>query len=221
MFLADPNQNPVPHDLMKVRRLSASAFYNATLSPSAIWTTSAFAYNTRRNWRRQNYDRADLGRPYLSMAGDLSIPGGAVYLLDSSNSKNREYDVLGVQTGAGWQHQLGGLRNKLDVGLRYMQEGADDKDIAGERFNSPTGALTIDERRTGRAFSAFVQNRFFLTQKLVFTPGVRLEKFEARRHIFRQPMDNPDRAAAGGRRYREPARYYRSHPGRGALLRRA
>lgn len=184
-FFRNPHQNVVPDDRLGVRRTSASMAHTLTLTPSALLHSSVFAYNTVRDWRRQNFDRSDKGKPYLSVEGDPSVPGGAVYLLDSNVSRNRAFTVLGAQTQLGYEHRAWGMRQKLDTGIRYVYEETDDKEIEGTPHDSATGTLRADDDRFGKAFSAFFQNRMFLTSKVVFTPGVRWEHYRYMRHIQR------------------------------------
>lgn len=188
-FVRDPNENSVPSDLLKVRRKSGSVSHTMVASPAAVLSTNVFAYNTVRNWRRQNFDREDRGRTYLSIEGDPTIPGGAVYLLDSNRHRNREFTVAGWQTQFGLEHRFGGLRQKLDAGVRYIYEEADDQEIDATRFDATTGSLRSDDDRFGRAFSTFAQNRMFLTSSVIFTPGVRLERYRYTRHIQRIPIN--------------------------------
>ncbi len=192
MFQQDPNQNAVPGDDLKVRRYSGSLSHTAAISPNAVWNTTLFAYNTVRNWGRQDWERADGGRSYLGVAGDPSVAGGAIFLLDSTGNRNRQFNVLGAQTGAKFEHNLGGIRNSLDFGVRYIYEDAKDQHIDGEGFRSRTGVLREDEDRFGKAFSAHLQNRFHFGDRVIFTPGVRLENYTQERHILRQRMRQPD-----------------------------
>ena len=189
MFLADPTQNAVPNDLLGVRRYSGSIAHTTGLSPNAVLMTTFFAYNTVRNWRRQDWDRGDIGRDYLGIAGDPTILGGGVFLRNSTGNRNREFQVVGIQSNLSYEHRWGEIRNKLDTGIRYLYEDADDKRINGDRFDSSTGLIRDYEDRFGNAVSVFVQNRFFLTQKLILTPGVRIEKYGYERHILRQRVD--------------------------------
>ena len=183
MFEQDPGQNAVPGDFLKVRRFTGSVLHTATLSPRAVLSSSFFSYDTVRNWRRQDFDRADLGRAYLGVAGDPSIPGGAIYLRDSAGNRNRAFRVWGAQSNLSLEHNLWGRRNKLDSGARYVREKHDDAFIAGSTTTNSTGLLRDDEDRFGNAFSFYAQNRIFLTDKLVFTPGIRFEHYEYTRHI--------------------------------------
>lgn len=188
MFEREPNQNPVPGDELAVRRQSGSVNHTYAVTPNAIWNTSAFAYQTVRNWGRQDFDRSAGNRNYLAVVGDLSIPGGALFLRDSAGNRNREFSVAGMQTGVSAYHNLFGLRNKLDAGVRYIYEEAQDQRINGQGFRARTGVLRDDEDRFGKALSAYVQNKFHFGDRVVLTPGVRLESYNQERHIVRAPV---------------------------------
>jgi len=203
MFLANPDQNPVPSDFLKVKRLSASASHSMAVNPNLVWSSSLFGYATTRDWARADFDRAAAtGRQYRAIFGDTSIPGGAIFVRNTALDRNRQFQVFGAQTGISMQHQLGGIRNALDAGIRYIGERMDDQQLEGSTFSARTGALRDDEDRYGRAFSAFIQNRFFLTRRLTFTPGVRLEHYDYERYILRAVVGgvttNVDRRAADG-----------------------
>jgi Fe(3+) dicitrate transport protein len=185
MFDRDPAQNAVPGDDLKVGRESGSLSHTYVLNPHALWSTSVFAYHTVRNWGRQDWDRSDQGRDYLGVFGDDSIPGGAVFLRDSAGNRNREFYVAGVQSGLSIDHDFGGRRNKLDLGLRYIYEKAGDQRIDAPGFRARSGDIRDDEDRFGKAFSGFVQNRFYLGDRWIVTPGVRFEHYNQQRHITR------------------------------------
>jgi Fe(3+) dicitrate transport protein len=185
MFDQDPNQNAVPGDDLAVSRQSGSLLHTLALSPQAVLSSSVFAYHTVRNWGRTDFDRGDQGRNYLAVFGDPSIAGGAVFLRNSSGNRNREFTVAGAQTGVAADHGLFGVRSRLDAGFRYVYEEAQDQHINGETYRSRTGVLRDDEDRFGRAFSAYVQNRFRLGERLTVTPGVRFERYSYERFIQR------------------------------------
>lgn len=203
MFLANPDQNPVPSDFLKVKRLSASASHSMAVNPNLVWSSALFGYTTTRDWARADFDRAAAaGRQYSGTFGDTSVPGGAIFVRNTALDRNRQFQVFGAQTAVSMQYALGGVRNALDAGIRYIGERMDDQQLEGNSSSARTGALRDDEDRYGHAFSAFMQNRFFLTKRLTFTPGVRLEHYDYERHILRAVVGgvatNVDRRAGDG-----------------------
>ncbi len=181
MFDADPNQNAVPNDMLDVERKAASVSHAYVISPRVVWSTALFTYVTKRFWKRQDFDRSDRGRNYLGVFGDASVPGGALFLRDSAGNRNREFEVFGAQSGARVEHGYG----SLDFGLRYVYEKARDQRVNGTPFNARNGIVRDDEKRAGRAFSAYLQNRFKLGSRVTVTPGLRLENYNQQRRILR------------------------------------
>jgi len=188
MYLADPNQNPVPSDFLKVRRFNGSLAHTMAVSPSVVWSSSLFAYSTVRDWARADFDRANGGRQYHAIFGDTSVPGGAIYVRNSTLNRNRQFGVYGMQTGLSAQRSWLGVRHSIDSGIRYVAEKMDEQQVEGSAYNARTGALRDDEDRYGRAFSAFVQDRIAITPRFTLTPGVRLERYAFQRHILRTPV---------------------------------
>lgn len=182
MFERDAGQNPVPSDTLDVERRSVALTHNFTFSPNAVVSSAAFLYTTKRFWGRQDFDRSDRGRAYLDIAGDPSVPGGAVYLRDSAGNRNRSFDVYGAQTNYGWQHRYG----QLNLGVRYIREEAHDRRVNGDSFNAKTGIIRDDEFRYGNALAGYLQNRFQLGSRLTLTPGVRFVHYNQERHITRK-----------------------------------
>ncbi len=184
-FEQNPNANVVPHDRLNVRRYSGSLTHTMALSANAVWNNAFYGYDTTRNWGRQDFDREDRGRDYVGIAGDPSIPGGAVFLRDSAGNRNRQFRVFGAQSGVAWHHSLGGLRGKLDTGVRYIHERAEDRRINGAPFDARTGELRDGEFRYGNAFSGYLQERIHFGRRVILTPGLRVEHYDYERDIYR------------------------------------
>jgi Fe(3+) dicitrate transport protein len=185
-FDQDPDQNVVPTDELRVRRLSGSLHHRRVLSDRALLTTTGFAYRTDRFWRRQDFDRApNASRTYLRVAGDQSIPGGAVFLRSSAGSRDRAFQVAGLESRLMLEHRLFGLRHAFEGGGRFLYERAVDQHVNWSAPVGGTPAVRDSERRPARAFSAFAQNRLFLGGRVTLTPGVRVEQYRYTRHILR------------------------------------
>ncbi|MBK5294512.1 MAG: TonB-dependent receptor [Acidobacteriia bacterium] len=190
-YRRNANDNAVPADFLAVRRYAASLQHHLVLSPRAVLSSSGFAYTTKRNWRRQDFDRAPApGARYLSIAGDPSIAGGAVYLRNSSGNNNREFDVAGLESRLGMEHRLFGLHARMEAGMRYVYEEHRDQRIDGSTHTASSGVIREDEVRNGGGLSGFVQDRIFFHSRFSITPGLRLERYAYERHILRQRVNN-------------------------------
>lgn len=199
MFEADPNQNPAQYDWFRLRRYSASVVHTWTIVPRVQLRTAVYGYMTDRDWTRQRYDRVPIpGLLYARIAGDQSIPGGAIFLRDASLSNNRSYQVFGVEPKLQARFQIGPFRNELDAGVRFLYERAllsvllggpvydNGMYVLGSGQSTRGGENSSEEQRDGWALAAYVQDRFFLTDRLQITPGLRLENYNYSRLTRRE-----------------------------------
>ncbi len=185
-FAADSGHNPVPDDRLDIERLFASLHGRFALGSRTVMTTSAFAYRTTRYWRRQDYDRrAVAGRRYLRIDGDPSVAGGAVFLRDSSGSRDRAFDVAGTETRLVTDRTWRGRAMSIEAGARLLHERATDQYLQWNGVTGGSFTLRDDERRPGLGASAFVQQRLALSPALTLTPGVRFEHYRYTRDIRR------------------------------------
>jgi Fe(3+) dicitrate transport protein len=175
-----------PDDRLDIRRYSASVTHDYFFSDNVRLKTTAFGYTTTRNWSREDFDNSPVdGRIYNRIVGNPGTPGGAIYFRNSTGNRNRQFEVLGVEPRLSVNYEFADLRNELDTGVRYLYERAFEQRVDGTPNQPTSGLLRDDEIRTGRAFSAYVQNRLFLSNDLTITPGIRLEYFNYERDIFR------------------------------------
>jgi Fe(3+) dicitrate transport protein len=170
MFAENPHQHPASDDLLHVRRLAASATHDLVLGRGATLRTTGFGNTTFRNWSRQNFSRTDGGTTLTFQPG--------------TGNRDRSFEVLGLEPRLQWNHRPFGIRNETDAGVRVLREKAYDGFTMGTTGTARNGTLRDYEVRTGMAYSAYLQNRFFLHGETVqVVPGVRFESFDYERHI--------------------------------------
>lgn len=175
-----------PDDELNIRRYSVNATYDYVFSPAASLRTTVFAYTTSRNWRRQEFGRTAATTNRTGVVfGDTTVPGGALYMRNQTGNRNRQFEVAGVEPRFSMSYVVGETRNELDLGVRFLYERAFEQLVLGTTYNSSSGNMRDDEIRTGYARSAFVQNRVYVTEQFVVSPGIRFESFSYNRHIMR------------------------------------
>ena len=175
-----------PGDLLPVRRYHSSLTHDWSISPAFKLKTTAFAYTTTRNWLRQEFSSNPSAANQTGVVwGDPNIPGGAVFMLNTSGNRNRQFEVAGIETRSSWKTQIAGKENTLDVGLRFMYERALEQFIIGAKADASAGNMRDNEVRTGLAYSVFAQDKLEISDKFSLTAGVRLEVFDYERHILR------------------------------------
>lgn len=171
--------HPAPDDQLAVRRYSLSATHDHFFTPNFRLKTTVFGYTTTRNWSRQDFRTSS--RPqdtYIRTLGDL-------YFFDRTGNRNRNFEVMGIEPRFSSTFRISEFRNELDFGFRYVFERAYEQRIDGTTARPTSGTLRDDEVRSGSAYSAYIQDRVFLTEELTVTPGVRFEHFAYKRDVHR------------------------------------
>lgn len=171
MFAADPDQHPAPNDRLRVRRYAASATHDLDLGGGATLRTTGYGYTTMRDWQRQDFG--------------YSADGSAVVLSPTTGNRNRSFEVAGIEPRLRWNHALFGFRSELDAGARAQVERAYDAEILGSTPTSRTGVIRDYEIRGGNALAAYMQNRFFLGDRVQLVPGFRVESYSYDRNVLR------------------------------------
>ncbi|WP_439482878.1 TonB-dependent receptor domain-containing protein [Cyclobacterium plantarum] len=179
-----------PDDNLDVKRYSLSFSHKYKINKNINIRTIAYGYTTTRNWNRQDFSINNDNQAPSNWTGvvwgDLDIPGGAIFMRDGTGNRNREFEVAGFEPRLEIAHQLFNLNNFLTVGTRFLYERAFEQRINGTKAGVKSGALVEDEVRTGRAISAYAQNKIKLTEKFEMNAGLRMERFNYERDIFRR-----------------------------------
>jgi Fe(3+) dicitrate transport protein len=175
-----------PHDNLDVRRYSASAVHDYRINEQTKLSTILFGYTTTRNWRRQDFSSSSTASNQTGVVfGDESLPGGAIYMRNRTGNRNRQFEVAGIDPRLSSRFFIGTMQNHLDAGVRFMFERAFEQRVNGQTADAVSGNLQDDEVRTGKAASAYLQNKFLVSESLAFTAGFRFESLFYERSILR------------------------------------
>ena len=179
-----------PDDQLDVKRYSLSFSHIYRFNKNVKLRTIAFGNNTIRNWNRQDFSVNNNNTPPANWTGvvwgDVEVPGGAIFMRNGTGSRNREFEVAGIEPRLEVTHNFLQRNNELIVGTRYLYERAFEQRINGTKAGVRSGNLVEDEVRTGNAISAYIQNKIDLTDKFNINAGVRLENFTYDRDINRR-----------------------------------
>lgn len=171
-----------PNDLLPVRRYHFSATHQYKLSSQWQWNTTAFAYTTTRNWRRQDFSTSAAAANRTGVVwGDATVPGGALYMLKTNGHRNREFGVAAIESQLKWKT----AKQLLQAGIRLLAERADEQFLIGSKPDAVGGNLRDVEQRKGKAISLYVHDKLAITKKLEINVGLRFEHFDYSRNILR------------------------------------
>lgn len=177
--------NLAPNDNLDIRRYLASISHNLIINNNIVLNTVVYGYTTTRNWLRQDFSRKPHNNQTGQIFGDTNITHGAIYMLNSTGGRNRQFEVFGIEPRISCNYSFLSLRNELKTGIRFLYEKAFEQMIIGNKQNALSGQMRDNETRTGNAFSGYFQNRIFLNDDIIVTPGLRIEHFVYERKIVR------------------------------------
>ena len=190
-----------PNDELNVRRYSISATHDYYFNSKTRLKTTVFAYTTTRNWSRQDFSlNTSSNNPPANWTGvtwgDTTVPGGAVFMRNSTGNRDRQFEVAGIETKFNKEFNIGKLENDFSVGARFIYERAFEQRINGAKADAKSGSMQNNEIRTGLGTSIYAHNNFKIHKMFTITAGVRGELFAFERSILR--ANNIDTSIVNG-----------------------
>jgi Fe(3+) dicitrate transport protein len=177
-YLDGATYNPAPDDYFLTGRRSLDVNHEWQISETANLKTLIFGSETYRDYWRYGTNNAD------------SATAGRWVYTDSLNGNNRSFDRIGVDSRLNLQHQLFGIANESEIGVRFMNESMDDQTIAATRATPRSGTVNKDVVDTADSVAVHAQNRFLITDSFALIAGVRAEHYEQSRHDKRGTGNN-------------------------------
>mgnify|MGYP003859015333 FL=1 len=175
-----------PLDRLPIKRYSISATHKIYVNPRFSLQTTAFGYTISRNWQRQDFTfNAATPNKSGQIWGDAGVSNGAIYMLNSSGNRNRNFAVAGIEPQLKWEYTFLNTQNELQSGIRYLYEQAEEQFVLGQQANASAGDMRDSEVRRGNALSFYAQNKITINPKLSLNVGVRYENFNYERQILR------------------------------------
>lgn len=177
---ADHRQNKAVNDKMYLTRSSFDINHEMDLGGGATWKNLLYWNTAQRDWWREGH----------SQATGVSVMSGR------SDGRERKFDVMGLDSRLAMPHQAFGIKNDLDLGLRFHWEKMHNQRLEGAAGQpavhviDPTrnnanaiNGVREDDVRKADAIALFAQNRFHLSDATTVTPGVRVESYRQQRDI--------------------------------------
>jgi len=168
-FIHTPTKNPAPDDQFLSNRTSFDINHELEINTGTKLKTLLYWSHLERNfWRRDVATKTRQGTYFVEC-------GGAAYCV---TGRNRNFDMLGLDSRLFTHYQALGIQNETEVGIRLHSETMSNKT---ERSNAGpkarTGITTGNENNDAKAIALYLQNRFLFTDQFAVTPGVRVESY--------------------------------------------
>lgn len=173
-YRAGKTYNPAPDDYYLTDRNAFDVNHEWHLSDRATLTTLMYWSEVTRDYWRYNVDT-----PASNAAGRW------VYT-DDLTGNNRSFERYGIESRLALDHNLFGLTNEAEFGVRFMKEESDDTRIRATRAQDRTGINDRHRIDSAESVAGYVQNRFVISDRFAVTPGLRVETYEQKREILTQ-----------------------------------
>ena len=191
-FNTTPSLVVAEHDRFVAQRLAGVVRHVAGWG-AGRWVTTLYAHQVQRDWRRQDFDRTDEGKPYLDVvggrgtsigacveAGDCPTDGSAIFLEDRTRTRSRAFRVLGLESRATWDTPHPAV-HRVELGVRGHVEDIEEQVLASRSLASAANEITRAENRGTLAAAAWARTTVG-SRRLKFTPGVRFEAIRLTNH---------------------------------------
>lgn len=174
----DATYNPAPDDYFITGRRSLDLSHEWDITDSAKLNTLVYGSETYRHYWR-----------YATNNVASAAAGRWVYT-DSLDGNNRDFDRFGIDSRLKLQHQLFGMANEAELGVRLMNESMNDVTVAATRATPRTGTIKKDTVDSAESLALYGQNRFLISERFAVTAGLRAERYEQSSKNKRAATDN-------------------------------
>ncbi len=189
-----PRYNPFKNDFFDANRTGLSATHEWRLNADRKVLTSVYGAYFDRDWWRQGSDTGTTASALNCQGQSAQSRLNGIGLTEAQlnackmEGRLRAYTTAGIDSRLQLKHQAFGIDNALEAGVKFQHEVQRRRQ---ENYSSYTNYLadsgmTIgeDQKRRTQATSAFVSNRFGVSERLAITPIARVEMIRHARNNY-------------------------------------
>lgn len=164
--------NPAPNDYFITQRNAVDLNHSWELSARTKLNTLLYWSRLDRDyWRQGVSGRAVDKTSFTSCNADNDCLFG----------RNREFQMLGVDSRMTHAYEAMGISNEFEFGLRLHTESQSNQLVAS-RSLAKSGKVSGHEENRANSIAFFTQNRFLLSKDFAITPGIRVESYNQSRN---------------------------------------
>jgi len=169
------SSNPAPNDYFITQRNAVDLNHSWELGEGTKLNTLLYWSRLGRDyWRQGINERTSDNTIFNSCNGSNECMFG----------RNREFQMLGLDSRISHAYAAMGIQNEFEFGLRLHTETQSNQVVASRSF-AKSGRLASHEENKANSIAFFAQNRFLLTKDFAITPGIRVESYnQSRNNIF-------------------------------------
>lgn len=163
--------NPAPNDRFITQRNAVDLNHAIEISPETkINTLMYWSRLSRDYWRQSIVKRTQESTVFraCNVGADCLI------------GRNREFQMLGIDSRVSHAYKALGISNEAEFGLRMHTESQINQVVSSKTL-AYSGRLTSQEDNKANSVAVYAQNRFLLSKDFALIPGVRVESYNQTR----------------------------------------
>ena len=163
--------NPAPNDRFITQRNAVDLNHAIEISPETkINTLMYWSRLSRDYWRQSIVKRTQESTVFRACNVDT----------DCLIGRNREFQMLGIDSRVSHAYKALGISNEAEFGLRMHTESQINQVVSSKTL-AYSGRLTSQEDNKANSVAVYAQNRFLLSKDFALIPGVRVESYNQTR----------------------------------------
>lgn len=163
--------NPAPNDRFITQRNAVDLNHAIEISPDTkINTLMYWSRLSRDYWRQSIVKRTSESTVFrvCNVGADCLV------------GRNREFQMLGIDSRVSHAYKALGISNEAEFGLRLHTESQINQLVSSKTL-AYSGRLTSQEDNKANSVAVYAQNRFLLSKDFALIPGVRVESYNQTR----------------------------------------
>ena len=167
--------NPAPNDNFLAQRNAVDLNHSWEINSDAKLNSLIYWSQLQRDYWRQSV---------LSRNANETIYKACSANAECYFGRNRQFNMLGLDTRLSVHYDALGIKNESELGLRLHTETQSNQMVASKTF-ARSGRLSSHEENKANSIALYAQNGFYITDDFAVIPGVRVESYrQTRSNIF-------------------------------------
>ena len=163
--------NPAPNDRFITQRNAVDLNHVIEISPETKINTLMYWSRLSRDYWRQSI---------VKRTQESTVFRACNVGTDCLIGRNREFQMLGIDSRVSHAHKALGISNEAEFGLRLHTESQINQVVSSKTL-AYSGRITSQEDNKANSVAVYAQNRFLLSKDFALIPGVRVESYNQTR----------------------------------------
>jgi len=170
-YINRSNENPAPNDRFITQRNAVDINHSFEVNADTKINTLMYWSQLSRNYWRQSI---------VKRTQDATIFKACNVGSDCQVGRNREFQMLGIDSRVNHAYKALGIANEAEFGVRLHAESQINQLVSSKTL-AYSGRVSLHENNKANSIALYGQNRFLLTENFALIPGVRVESYNQTR----------------------------------------